>query len=50
VLSVSGAGKLEAVATRNGYADFPVVNVYSSAGFPLVPWTPRNVSGGGGGE
>ena len=49
VLSVSGAGELEAVATRNGYADFPVVNVYSSAGFPLVPWTPRNVSGGGGG-
>ena len=43
-LSVAGAGALEAVATRNGYSDFPVVNVYSAAGLPVVPWGPRNVS------
>jgi hypothetical protein len=32
------------VATSNGYADWPVVNVYSAAGLPLVPWPPRNVT------
>jgi sialate O-acetylesterase len=45
VLTVSGVDSaLTAVATRNGYADFPVVNVYSVDGLPLVPWGPRNVT------
>jgi sialate O-acetylesterase len=47
VLSVGDLdASLTAVATRNGYADWPVVNVYNGAGLPLVPWTPRNVSSG----
>lgn len=44
VLTVAGVGALTATATSNGYGDFPVVNVYSADGFPVVPWTPRNVS------
>lgn len=36
---------LTALATSNGYADWPVVNVYSAvSGLPLVPWPPRNVT------
>lgn len=34
---------LQAVATANGYGDWPVVNVYNRAGLPLVPWTPRKI-------
>jgi len=45
VLSVGGLdASLTAVATSNGYADWPVVSVYNGAGLPLVPWTPRNVT------
>ena len=32
-----------AVATRNGYADWPVVNVYAGE-LPLLPWGPRNIT------
>ena len=32
-----------AVATSNGYADWPVVNVYAGE-LPLLPWGPRNIS------
>jgi sialate O-acetylesterase len=51
VLSVPGApAGITTVATSNGYGDWPVVNVYTSAGglpgLPLVPWTPRNVTAG----
>jgi sialate O-acetylesterase len=35
---------LTAVATRNGWGDWPVTNVYSGAGLPLTPWGPRNVT------
>jgi hypothetical protein len=42
--AVTSTPGLAAVATRNGYADWPVTSVYNSAGLPLVPWTPRNVT------
>ena len=29
---------LAAVATRNGWSDWPVVTVYSAEGFPVMPW------------
>ena len=35
--AVPGAG-LAAVATRNGWSDWPVVTVYSAEGLPLSPW------------
>ena len=28
-------------ATRNGWADWPVVSVYNAAGLPLTPWPPQ---------
>ena len=31
-------------ATRNGYADWPVVSFYDTAGLPLQPWTPRAIA------
>jgi hypothetical protein len=39
VLSVAAVGRgLAPVATRNGFADWPVVSVYSAEGLPLQPW------------
>ena len=35
--AVPGRG-LAAVATRNGWSDWPVVTVYSAEGLPLMPW------------
>jgi hypothetical protein len=29
---------LSAVATRNGFSDWPVVTIYNSAGFPVNTW------------
>ncbi len=40
----AAAPGLTVVSTSNGYADWPVVNVFNSAGLPLVPWPPRNVT------
>jgi len=40
VLSVAAPGRgLAAVATRNGFSDWPVVTVYSAEGLPLQPWS-----------
>ena len=44
VLKTTGTDGLEAVSTRNGYADWPVVSVYTSSGLPIVPWGPRNIT------
>ena len=45
VLSTPGTPTgLTAVATRNGYADWPVVSVFTKSGLPVVPWGPRNIS------
>ena len=44
VLRATGPGRgLAAVATRNGWSDWPVVTVYSAEGLPLSPWL-RSVS------
>lgn len=42
-VNATSAG-LPVVATRNGYADWPVTNVYNSAGLPLATWPPTNVT------
>jgi len=44
LLSAAGAEGLEAVATSNGHADWPVVSAYTATGLPVVPWGPRNVT------
>ena len=44
VLKTTGTDGLQAVLTRNGYADWPVVSVYTSSGIPIVPWGPRNIT------
>jgi hypothetical protein len=44
ILTTSGSEGLKAIATKNGYADWPVVSVYTSSGLPIVPWGPRNVT------
>jgi hypothetical protein len=36
--AVAGAPGLAAVATRNGWSDWPVVTVYSQGGLPLLTW------------
>ena len=41
--ATASADGATANATRQGYADWPVVSVYNSAGLPLIPWTPRKV-------
>jgi len=43
--AVASADGATANATRNGWADWPVVSVYNSAGLPLIPWTPRPIDG-----
>lgn len=43
VLFVEVPPGLTAVATRNGWADWPVTNVYNAAGLPLLTWTPRSI-------
>lgn len=35
---VPGGSGVAVVATRNGWADWPVVTVYSAEGLPLAPW------------
>ena len=44
ILTTSGSEGLKAIATKNGYADWPVVSVYTASGLPIVPWGPRNVT------
>jgi hypothetical protein len=44
LLTTTGSQGLKAIATKNGYADWPVVSVYTKSGLPLVPWGPRNIS------
>ena len=44
LLTTSNSSGLTALATSNGWADWPVVSVYTSTGLPIVPWGPRNVS------
>ena len=44
LLTTTGSQGLKAIATKNGYADWPVVSVYTKAGLPLVPWGPRNIT------
>ena len=34
---------LLAVATRNGYRDWPVTNIYNGANLPLLTWTPKPI-------
>ena len=41
--ATASADGATANATRNGYADWPVVSVYNSAGLPLVPWPPTKI-------
>lgn len=38
VLSAAVPRGLSAVATRNGWSDWPVVTIYSAEGLPLAPW------------
>jgi len=38
VLTAAVPRGLAAVATRNGWSDWPVVTVYSAEGLPLAPW------------
>ncbi len=44
LLSTAGSTGLTAVATANGWADWPVVSAYTATGLPVVPWGPRNVT------
>lgn len=44
LLTTAGSAGLAARATANGYADWPVVSVYTATGLPVVPWGPRNVT------
>ena len=44
LLTTTGSQGLKAIATKNGYADWPVVSVYTKSGLPLVPWGPRNIT------
>jgi hypothetical protein len=41
--ATASADGATANATRNGYADWPVVSVYNSAGLPLIPWPPAKI-------
>jgi sialate O-acetylesterase len=41
--ATASADGATANATRNGYADWPVVSVYNSAGLPLIPWPPTKI-------
>ena len=38
VLSAVVPRGLSAVATRNGFSDWPVVTIYDANGLPLAPW------------
>jgi len=44
LLTTQGTAGLRALATMNGYADWPVVSIYTATGLPVVPWGPRNVT------